>query len=108
MTDRADPVPSPLPRSPIYSRNEGVMRRVVAGETVLVPLREGLGDMRHVFSLNGPGGDVWEWLDGETPLGAVADRLMQVYRVDRDVAEADLAELVNALETAGLIRRVAG
>jgi hypothetical protein len=80
-----------LDRSLVYARRDGIVARQVANQTILVPLQ----------------GAVWGWLDGETPLGAIADRLLQVYQVDKQVAEADLAELVGGLEQAGLIHRTA-
>jgi hypothetical protein len=95
-------------RSLVFRREEGIVLRRVAGETILVPIRNRVADMRSVYSLNASAGEIWEWLDGQTPLGEIADRIVRDRDASREQVEADLAELVASLASAGLIHRVGG
>ena len=36
--------------------------RVIAGETILVPLRQNLGDLESIYTLNGVGTFIWQQL----------------------------------------------
>jgi len=60
-------------------------------------------DSGEYFNLNPTGALVLGvLLDGGTPDHAI-ERLMAAYDVDRDTAEADVRDLVSALESAGLV-----
>jgi len=60
-------------------------------------------DSGEYYNLNPTGALVLEaLLAGDAPAGAT-ERLMAVYDVDRGTAEADVRDLVTALESAGLL-----
>jgi hypothetical protein len=81
---------------------EVVMRRV-GKEALLVPVRNKVGDLDSIFTLNETAIAVWESLDGTTSLEAVADKLCRDYDVDRQRAAEDAGEIVRALAEAGLL-----
>jgi hypothetical protein len=55
------------------------------------------------FSLSPVAARLWKfWTDNGSVQGSI-DRLMQDYQVDRNTAEADVAELIGELEQRGLI-----
>ena len=78
------------------------MRRV-GHEALLVPVRNRVGDLDSIFTLNETAIAVWEAIDGRTPLAAVVEKLCDDFDVERERAAADAAELVRTLVEAGLL-----
>jgi len=83
------------------------MRRV-GREALLVPIRNRVGDLDSIFTLNESAILVWEALDGRMSLDDVIDRMCAEYDVDRALAAGDVAEIVGALVDARLLERAAG
>ena len=80
------------------------MRRV-GREALLVPVKNRVGDLDSIFTLNETAIAVWESLVGHTPMDAVVERLCRDYDVDRDRAAGDAEEIVRSLLEAGLLER---
>lgn len=71
----------------VYSRSQDVVRREVAGETVLVPVAaSGAADLEYLYRLNPVGGAVWDALDGRTPLSEIAREIAGVFGPPEDSA----------------------
>ncbi len=97
-----------LPGQPYAVSRHGnavVMRRV-GKEALLVPVRNKVGDLDSIFTLNETAIAVWESLDGKTSVDDVADKLCRQYDVDRGRAADDAGEVVRALVEAGLLESV--
>jgi hypothetical protein len=90
----------------IYCRNDNFVSRRIENETVLVPIRNNVGDLDCIFSLNPVGALVWEQLDGVATLGAIRDRIVCEYTVSEAEAEADLNAFVAEMESIAAIRPV--
>lgn len=84
-----------------------VMRRV-GREAVVVPVRNRVGDLDSVFTLNEVASRVWELLDGSTPLVKIVDTICDEFEVAPATAAADVEELLGTLEAAKLVQRVEG
>ena len=80
------------------------MRRV-GREALLVPVRNKVGDLDSIFTLNETAILIWEALDGRISLDGVVARLCAEYDIDRQRAAADAGEVVQALLDAGLLER---
>ena len=87
----------------VYRHAGEVVMRRVGREALLVPVRNRVGDLDSIFTLNETAIAVWEAIDGRTPLDGVVDKLCGDYDVDRDRAAADAAEVVRTLVEAGLL-----
>jgi hypothetical protein len=90
----------------IYRRNDNFVSRRIEAETVLVPIRNNVGDLDCIFSLNPVGALVWEQLDGVATLEAIRDRIVGEYDVSAVAAEADLNAFVAEMESIAAIRPV--
>lgn len=77
-----------------------VLIREIDGEAVLVNLESAL-----YFGLDETGTRIWAWLVEQGRLGAVLDRLLETYEVERDEAEGDLLRLAGELLDQGLVVR---
>lgn len=87
----------------IYARAEGVILRSIAGESLLVPIRKDLADLREIFTLNTIGVRIWNLLDGVLPLDGVLAAILDRYEVPEPVARVDLATFIEQLRQARLI-----
>ena len=82
----------------IFRKNENFVFRQIDDETILVPIKNNVGDMGAIYNLNGVGAYVWEHLDGEKTLLDIKDMVTGNFDVTPEVAESDLLEFVNHLE----------
>ena len=84
----------------IYTPSEDVVFRDIEGELIIVPLTWGVGgaedEQDAIFTLNESGRAVWERLDGQRSLLAVAAGLAAEYEAPLEEIEADVVgELVS-------------
>lgn len=94
-----------MPDETVYRQAADVVLRQIGDEAILVPIRNRVGDLDSVFTLNGSALTIWEALDGNTALHRVIDRICEEYEVDRDTAAADTREILASLAEAGLIEK---
>ncbi len=87
----------------LYRRSDHVVSREIVGETILVPIRGNLADMRRIFSLNAVGAYIWGKLDGKNGLDAIRNGILTDFNVDEEKAAADLHEFISNLLEAELI-----
>jgi hypothetical protein len=80
--------------------SQDVLSQEVAGETVLLDLAS-----ESYFGLDEVGTRVWQMLKDGMDRETILDTLLTDYDVERGQLEADLAELLDQLEAAGLITR---
>ena len=80
--------------------SQDVLSHEVAGETVLLDLAS-----ESYFGLDEVGTRVWQMLKDGMDRETILDTLLTDYDVERGQLEADLAELLDQLEAAGLITR---
>ena len=85
----------------IYTPSEDVVFRDIEGELIIVPLTRGVGgaedEQDAIFTLNEWGRAVWERLDGQRSLRAVAADLAAEYEAPSGEIEADVLGLVGEL-----------
>jgi len=90
----------------IYRRNDNFVFRRIEGETVLVPIRDNVGDLDCIYSLNTVGALVWEHLDGSQDLDAIKNRITAEYDIADDKAETDLLSFINEMKTIAAVEAV--
>jgi hypothetical protein len=92
----------------IYQHDPGIVSRLVGGEMILVPIRQTVGEMGSIFTLNETGARIWKLLDGHRTLAEVHAQIISEFEVDSIQAEADLMELVESLEAQGAVAKCEG
>lgn len=90
-----------------YKRNEDFVFRQIRNETVLVPIKDNVGDLGSIYSLNEVGAFVWEHLDGKNRLTDIKDMISEEFEVSSQKAEEDLCEFVRQLKEIDAILQVA-
>ncbi len=86
-----------------YINEQEIVTRQIAGETLIVPVRGGVGDLNSIYTLNPPGTRVWELLAAGTTVGGILEAICREYHVSEEEAAKDIEEFLDALRTAGLI-----
>lgn len=92
--------------SRVYRRSADVVCRQVGGESVLVPIRHNVGNLDFVYTLSPVAARIWSLLDGTRNVDGILETICDDYDVSRETAAADLRELVDDLNEAGLVARV--
>ena len=82
-----------------YHRHENFVFRRIEDETILVPIKDNVGDMGSIYNLNEVGALVWELLDGQKTLGDIRDTVVAQFEVSTQEAQADICEFISQLET---------
>lgn len=82
----------------------GFMRRRLGTQEVVVAVGEASKQFSGIIRLNDTGAFIWDQLAaGDTTEAAVVDALLAEYDVSRELAEQDVAKLVEMLRSEGLL-----
>lgn len=80
-----------------------IVRREIAGETILVPVRGRTADMRRIFSLNPTAAFVWERLDGRRRVADLLAELEEAFDTPPEGARADVEAFLARALAEGLL-----
>ncbi|MGB9465816.1 MAG: PqqD family protein [Candidatus Acidiferrum sp.] len=111
-------MPSPLPELPgsayltkqlntkpvRHIRNSAIVSRDVAGETIVVPICRGVGDLDSVYTFNPVGRSLWQLLEHGHTAEELAKWVASQYEVDAKQAFTDVQSYLSELQEIGLIR----
>jgi len=84
-------------------RSQLVVARVVAGETLIVPIRGKVGDLASIYSFNGTGTLIWKLLESPKSVGELAAAVADVYEVEPERAQFDVEQFVGEMKAVGLV-----
>ena len=84
-------------------RSRAVVSRLVAGETLIVPVRGRVGDLPSVYSFNETGSLIWKLLDTPKRFAEVVSAVAQAYEVDAERVRQDVARFLGDLASASLV-----
>ncbi len=86
-----------------WIRSRSVVARVVAGETLIVPIRGKVGDLASIYSFNGTGTLIWKLLESPKSVAELAASVASEYQVEPERAERDVASFVDEMKSVGLV-----
>lgn len=88
-----------------YKRNDSFVFRRIDNETILLPIKDNVGDMGSIYNLNEVGAFVWDQLNGRQDLMVIKDKILAEYDISSQEAEDDLREfLTDLVEIEAVIR----
>lgn len=87
----------------VFTRSRTVVSRVVAGETLIVPVRGKVGDLASIYSFNGTGSLVWQLLEGSRTLAELASAVEGEYEVGHEQAQKDVTQFLDDMLSVGLV-----
>lgn len=80
-----------------------LIKRNIAGETVLVPVGKAVYDANGLFVLNELGDFLWEKLPGAESQEALVTAVCAEYEVDEDTARRDIGTFLEKLRELGIL-----
>src|SRR5271168_4487612 len=86
-----------------FIRSQSVVARVVAGETLIVPVRGKVGDLASIYSFNGTGTLIWRLLDAPATLTDLIDAVEGEYDVAHESARQDVRKFLDDMFSVGLV-----
>jgi hypothetical protein len=89
-----------------FSKESDFATRSILGETIIVPIKGGVGDLNSIYVLNELGTQIWELIDGKSSINRMIEEICKAYDVGPEEAEKDTIEFINSLEGSGLIRSI--
>ncbi len=87
-----------------FVKESDLVTRLIAGETIVVPIRDGVGDLNAIYTLNEVGTRIWQLIDGQTRVEQMVETITGEFEVPEDEAEKDIVDYLDSLEAAGLIK----
>ena len=93
-----------------YERDPMMVCRCINDEFMLIPIRQNVGDLQCMYTLNPVASRIWELLDGgHTTLKKIVTAITQEYEVEAPQAEADVIEFLGQMKDIGaVIEKVEG
>jgi Coenzyme PQQ synthesis protein D (PqqD) len=85
-----------------FIRSRAVASRVVAGDTLLVPIRARVGDLASIYSFNGTGSSIWQLLETPKTVDELVAAVAEEYDAERDRVEKDVKEFLGEMLSVGL------
>jgi len=82
-----------------WARSERMVGRWVAGEFVVVPLRDRAADLDAIYNLSRVAAFIWERLDGRASGQEVVQALVERFEVSEEQAAADYLRFLEQLRS---------
>lgn len=82
------------------------VRREIAGETILVPIRGRTADMQSLFALNPTAAFIWERIDGTRSVGEILEETVAAFEVGREEAREHLLSFLAHAQTQDLVEEI--
>jgi hypothetical protein len=86
-----------------YEKNSSIVARQIGNEFILVPIRQNVGDLECIYSLNEVGGRIWQLVNGGRALEDIVAALVAEYNVKASQAEVDVLEFLAQMKEIGAI-----
>jgi hypothetical protein len=96
----------PLEPRSLLVRNSSTVSREIAGETIVVPICAGVGDMEAVYTFNELGGQLWRLLEQSRAPEDLIAWVTENFDVDPDQAGSDVRNFLADLREIGLVQPV--
>ncbi len=82
----------------VYKKSDSIVSRKIADEFILVPIRQNVGDLESISTLNEVAARIWELIDGKKKVREIKDKIVEEFEVSPQQAEKDLIEYLKQLK----------
>ena len=87
-----------------YVRSDAVVSRVIAGETMIIPIRKGVGDLASIYSLNGVASVIWSVIAQPSSPEQIVRAVESEFSSDGDQIKQDVQDFLREMCSLGLVR----
>ena len=88
----------------VYKKSDSIVSRKIADEFILVPIRQNVGDLESISTLNEVAARIWELIDGKKKVREIKDVILDEYEVTPKKLETDITKYTKELEKIGAIQ----
>ena len=81
----------------VFRKSDAMAFRKIGDEYILVPIRQGVGDLESIYTLNETGARIWELIDGTAKGTDIRDKVVEEFDVTPQEAEEDLVRHLEEL-----------
>jgi NifB/MoaA-like Fe-S oxidoreductase len=89
-----------------FVKDTRIVTRCIAGETVIVPVRNDVANLDSIFTLNEVGTSIWNLINGSTSVNKIIQQITEEYDISEIEVTEDLFAFLQKLEAADLIHLV--
>ena len=89
-----------------YQKDPSMVSREIAGEVILVPIRQNVGDLESIYTLNETAARAWSLIDGLHTVMDIQEAIVAEFEVEDNEAQQDLIELIENLESISAVEKV--
>ena len=82
----------------VYKKSDSIVSRKIADEFILVPIRQNVGDLESIYTLNETAARIWELIDGKIKVREIKETLIEEFEVTPEEVEKDIVEHLMQLE----------
>ncbi len=86
-----------------FMRSDSLVSRVIAGQTLIIPVRKGVGDLASIYSLNEVASSIWNLLLVPRAKEEIVDTLNREFAGSPQQIEGDVEAFLAEMQSAGLI-----
>jgi len=81
----------------VFKKSDAIVFRKIGEECILVPIRQGVGDLESIYMLNETAARIWDLLDGRAKATEIRDKIAEEFDVTPEEAETDLVHHLKEL-----------
>ncbi len=85
--------------SRIYEKSPEVVSKKVTDEYILVPLKENVGDLEGLYTLNEVGAYIWDQIDGKNTIAQIIKKVTGEYNINAETAQKDVIQFIQQLNS---------
>jgi hypothetical protein len=86
-----------------FIRSDSVVSRVIADETLIVPIRRGVGDLQSIYSLNAVASAIWNEMSEPRDKNEIVQLIEREFDSPREVVSSDVDSFLAEMTAAGLV-----
>lgn len=86
-----------------YVRSESVVSRVIAGETLIIPIRKNVGDLAAIYSLNDVASTIWEMVARPCNYDEIVSAVQNEFSSEGEQIKQDVQTFIDEMSSLGLI-----
>ena len=84
---------------------EGYILRTIADTHIVVPVAERVIDFKGMITLNDVSAMLWDFMQVDRGYDDILEHILSTYEIDRETAANDLDELLDQMESGGVLER---
>jgi len=90
----------------LYVRSDAIVSRLIAGETLIVPISKGVGDLASIYSLNPVASTIWEAISRPRTKDEIVQLVAHEFSAEIQQIERDVEVFLLEMESARLVTGV--